>query len=147
MEVRVGETGEGVIGAIARRLGEVDSVGHRLGIALEELRPGYARLAMTVDDSMVGGHGVCHGPFTFALADTAVGYACASRNVTGLSQGGDLLNVAPARQGDRLVAEASEAMVQGRTAVYDVRVSNQNGATIAMLRGRCRLFEGTFVPA
>ena len=134
-----------MVAVVAQRLTEGDAVGRRLGIALEELRPGYARLAMTVDESMIGGHGVCHGAFTFALADTACGYACASRNANGLSQGGDLMYVAPARLGDRLVAEATETLVAGRTAAYDVCVRNQHGVTVALLRGRCRLFEGSFV--
>lgn len=135
-----------LIAAVAQRLTRIDAVGRRLGIQLEELGPGRARLAMTVAQEMVGGHGICHGAYTFALADTACGYACASRNVQGLSQGGDLMYVAPARLGDRLVAEATEAVVAGRNAVYDVHVRNQEGATVAILRARCRILDGSLVP-
>ena len=44
--------------------------------------------------------------------------------------------MAPAREGDLLSAAANEVSQSGRTGIYDVVVTNQNGETIAVLRGR-----------
>ncbi|MCX7178374.1 MAG: hotdog fold thioesterase, partial [Proteobacteria bacterium] len=65
---------------LARRVGttmtSLDRVGNRLGMDLDDIRPGYARITMKVTDDMINGHDICHGGFTFALADTACAYAC-----------------------------------------------------------------------
>ncbi len=40
-----------------------------LGIELLEMRPGYARAALTVEPHMVNGHNLPHGGVIFTLAD------------------------------------------------------------------------------
>jgi acyl-CoA thioesterase len=49
-----------------------------LGMTLEEIRPGYARMRMTVREDMVNGHDLCHGGLIFALADSTFAFACNS---------------------------------------------------------------------
>jgi len=44
------------------------------------VRPGWARVAMTVRADMLNGHAVCHGGIVFALADSAFAFACNSHN-------------------------------------------------------------------
>lgn len=113
-----------------------DHAAQRLGITVEEVRPGYARLAMTVGADMVNGHAVGHGGLTFALADTAMAYASNSYNRVSLAQQASINFLAPARLGERLVAEAVEQSRSGRAAIYDVRVTNPGGTTIALFRGQ-----------
>ena len=36
---------------------------------------GHARLSMTITEAMANGHGICHGGFIFALADSAMAFA------------------------------------------------------------------------
>ena len=50
--------------------------------------------------------------------------------------------LAPAREGDRLTAEAREVSLAGRTGVYDVSVRNQRGEAIAVFRGRSYCLKG-----
>ncbi|HEY0836211.1 MAG TPA: hydroxyphenylacetyl-CoA thioesterase PaaI [Azospirillum sp.] len=125
--------------AVAAAIRKRDRVSRQLGIDLLDIGPGRARMALTVREDMLGGHDLCHGGILFTLADTVCAYACCSRNVASLSQTMNTAFVTPARLGDRLEAEAVELVSGGRTAYYDVRITNQTGQTVAVVRGQCRL--------
>lgn len=112
-----------------------DAAARLLGIELEEVRPGYARLSMRVVASMLNGHDVAHGGLIFTLADTAFAYACNSRNERNVALNAAISFAASARDGDRLVATAKERSRASRTGVYDVEVLDERGQTIALFRG------------
>ena len=113
-----------------------DAASQALGMALEEVREGYARVRMTVRADMVNGHGTCHGGLVFALADSAFAFACNSRGVTTVAAGCSIEFLAPAREGDELVAVAEERFLEGRHGVYDVDVRRAAGPLVATFRGR-----------
>lgn len=113
-----------------------DTASQALGMALEEVRPGYARLRMTVRADMLNGHGSCHGGMVFALADSAFAFACNSHDVVTVASGCSIEFLAPALEGDELVAEAQERVREGRNGVYDVDVRRVDGTLIATFRGR-----------
>ena len=48
---------------------ERDQAAQSLGMVVEEVRPGYARLRMLVRHDMLNGYDICHGGFIFALAE------------------------------------------------------------------------------
>lgn len=124
-----------------------DRASQGLGMSLLEVAPGRARLRMTVTEAMVNGHGICHGGFVFALADSAFAFACNSHNRSTVAQAADVVFVAPARLGDVLEAEAVERTVFGRNGIYDVTVREPGtGAVMAEFRGRSRRIAGTLVP-
>ena len=127
-----------IIAAITER----NTVARDLGVALVEGRAGYSKLAMTVIDKMVGGHGVCQGGYIFTLADMTGAYACLSRNVQCLTQTAHITYVSPAQRGDRLVAEAVEMARTRRSATYDVRITCGE-RLVALFRGQWRLMEGS----
>lgn len=135
--------------AVASEVGSAmydrDRVAQRLGMALETVRPGYAAIAMTVSEDMINGHGICHGGYLFALADTACAYACNSYNVNTLSQAVNIVFMAPAQCSDRLVAEATESNHAGRTSTYDIKVFNGERKVIAVAQGQCRSLRGKLV--
>ena len=93
-------------------------------------------MTMTVRPDMLNGFRICHGGFITLLADSAFAFACNSRNELTVAAGIVVDFVAPAREGDLLTAVARELSLAGRTGVYDVKVTNQRGETIAFLRGR-----------
>jgi acyl-CoA thioesterase len=113
-----------------------DAASRGLGMKIEAMGPGYSRMAMAVRPEMLNGFKICHGGFITTLADSAFAFACNSYNELTLAAGIVVDFVAPAREGDVLTAEAREATLAGRTGVYDVKVTNQRGETIALLRGR-----------
>jgi phenylacetic acid degradation protein PaaD len=126
-----------------------DAASQALGMVLDEVRPGYARMSMQVRDDMVNGHSICHGGLVFALADSAFAFACNSYNRVAVAQACDIVFVAPARLGDALVAEAVERSRFGRNGIYDVTVTagadggSGGGGLVAEFRGRSRQIAGT----
>ena len=57
-----------------------DRASQALGMRIDAVRPGWARVVMRVRADMVNGHGVCHGGIVFSLGDSAFAFACNSYN-------------------------------------------------------------------
>ncbi len=115
-----------------------DRASQQLGIVISDVGPGRATARMTVTDTMVQGHGSCHGGYLFTLADSAFAFACNTYGSATVAAGADIVFVAPARSGDELVAEARERARFGRSGVYDVTVRRTGGDVVAEFRGRAR---------
>ncbi|MFE4969489.1 hydroxyphenylacetyl-CoA thioesterase PaaI [Streptomyces sp. NPDC056660] len=114
-----------------------DEASRGLGIELLEYGEGTAVLQMTVTSSQVNGHRIAHGGFLFLLADTAFACACNSHGPVTVAAGADIDFIAPAYEGDVLVATARERVRFGRSGVYDVSVV-RGDEVIAEFRGRSR---------
>jgi acyl-CoA thioesterase len=127
---------------VARALYEVDKSSQALGIRILEVRPGYARLAMAVRPDMVNGHRICHGGMVFTLADSSFAFACNSYNENTVAAAASIDFLAPAHQGDELTAIATEVWRSRRNGIYEVTVTNQEGARIALFRGRSARIDG-----
>ncbi|MGW2958822.1 hydroxyphenylacetyl-CoA thioesterase PaaI [Streptomyces sp. NPDC001220] len=114
-----------------------DEASQGLGIELLEHGEGTAVLRMTVAPSQVNGHRIAHGGYLFLLADTAFACACNSHGPVTVAAGADIAFIAPAYEGDVLVATARERVRFGRSGVYDVSVV-RGDEVIAEFRGRSR---------
>lgn len=130
---------------VAATLLSREGTGPAWGIEIEAADEGYARIAMTLRDDMLNGHGIAHGGMLFALADTAFAYACNSRNVSTVAQSATIIFLEPGKKGERLVAEARESSLKGRSGVYAVKVFGEDGRTIAEFQGLSRAISGTVV--
>jgi acyl-CoA thioesterase len=119
-----------------------DAASKWMGMRIVSVDEGRAELQLTVAGHHCNGHGICHGGVTFSLADSAFAFACNSRNQSTVAQNNMITFVAPARAGDTLTATASEVSLTGRSGIYDVRVTNQHGATVAEMRGLSRAVKG-----
>ena len=130
----------------ARRSAEVMWAGDRtsqsLGIVLDEVRPGQATVRMTLREDMVNGHDIGHGGLTFTVADSAFSFACNSYNRRTVAASAEIRFLAPTRQGDVLVATATERERQGRDGVYDVTVT-VGERVVATFVGRSKEIDGT----
>ncbi|MCU0950977.1 MAG: hydroxyphenylacetyl-CoA thioesterase PaaI [Burkholderiaceae bacterium] len=122
-----------------------DHASRGLGMQIEAVGPGYARIVMTVRQDMLNGFAICHGGFITTLADSAFAFACNSYNALTVASGIVVDFLAPAHEGDRLLAEAREVSRTGATGVYDIAVSNQHGKTVAVMRGRSHTLKGRHV--
>lgn len=122
----------------AQAMWETDTASQGLGIELLEVGPGFSRLALTVRQDMVNGHGILHGGFAFALCDSAFAFACNAYNEVAVAAGCEITFTAPGRLGDRLTAECREQFRKGRSGVYDTSLTNQDGTLIALFRGKSR---------
>ncbi len=115
---------------------EADAASRRLGISVEVTRAGQAEARVEVTADMINGFDVCHGGYIFTLADTAFAFACNAYDELTVAAGASIDFLRPARVGDRLVAVATERHRGGRSGVYEVTVSNQNGEEVAVFTGR-----------
>jgi len=115
---------------------EADAAVRSLDIAVEVSGPGRAEARMVIRPEMLNGHDVCHGGYLFMLADTAFAYACNACNEVTFAAGAAIEFLRPAKAGDRILAIATERHRGGRTGTYDVTLTNQEGADVALFRGR-----------
>ena len=124
---------------------ERDPASQALGMTLDEIRPGYARMSMPVRADMLNGHRTCHGGYIFMQADSAFAFACNSHNFVTVGAGCSIDYLAPGREGDLLCAEAVEQALAGKTGVYDIVVTDQEGRKIALFRGKSHRVSGHVV--
>ncbi len=127
---------------VAAAMFEHDTASRALGIRIVRVGPGHAEVAMSVRGDMLNGHRICHGGFIFTLADSAFAYACNSYNSSTVASGCAIEFLAPAREGDVLIAVAQERSTSGRTGVYDIEVATERGDPIALFRGKSYRIKG-----
>lgn len=131
--------------AVADAMWARDRASQALGMTIETVRPGYARISMKVRGDMVNGHHICHGGFLFSLADSTFAFACNTYNKNTVASACHIDFLAPGKEGDTLEAEAVERSQSGRTGVYDVTVRDSSGKTIALFRGKSYRISGEVI--
>lgn len=129
----------------AESMYERDAASRNLGMKITHVAPGKATVTMPVTDTMIQGHGSCHGGYLFTLADSAFAFACNSYNKTTVASGCSIEYMLGAREGDVLTANAVEQSRGNRTGVYDITLTNQNGHVIALFRGKSYQVRGEVI--
>ncbi len=102
----------------------------RLGIQVEEIRSGYARVTKSVGPEDMNPVGVPHGGIYFSMADTASGSAMASYGHKAVTLNAQYSFFRSAKPGDTLTAEAREVKHGGTVCVYDIAIHDQNGVCV-----------------
>ena len=125
--------------AIARTMMAREGTAPEWGIEIVGAGPGYSRLAMRLTPQMLNGHQNAHGGMIFALADTAFAYACNSRNRTSVAQQASINFIDAGRAGERLEAEAREIAVKGRSGVFSITVTGEDGRVVAQVQALSRV--------
>lgn len=115
-----------------------DRASRALGMQLLAVGPGTACVEMRVRPDMINGWGSVHGGIVASLGDSAFALACNSRGTVTVAAGLDVSFLEAAREGDLLTATATERTVRGRSGIYDVTVTREDGVVVAELRGRSR---------
>lgn len=104
----------------------------RLGIYVEELRPGYARAVKTVTEEDLNPVQVPHGGVYFSLADTACGSAMVAYGTVAVTINCSFSFLKSAQVGDKLTAEARELQGGRRVCVLEARVTGEAGELFAV---------------
>ena len=132
--------------AVGRAMLSQDSASSALGIVLEEIGPGQARMRMIVRNDMLNGHDLCHGGLIYTLADGALAFAANAHNRVTVGAAAEIQFISPARKGETLLAAACQRTSAGRSAVYDVEVTEAaSGRLVAPRRGRAHRLDGSIV--
>jgi acyl-CoA thioesterase len=132
--------------SVAQAMYRADAHSRTLGFELLEVRSGYARMRALVRPDFLNGHDICHGGLIFTLADSTFAFACNSRNMNTVASGCSIEFLRPVHGGDTLTAEALEQTLNGRTGIYDIRVTNRAGEIVAMFRGKSARITGSVIP-
>ena len=130
---------------VAREMLAGEGTGPAWGIQIEEAREDYARISMVVRSDMLNSHGIAHGGMIFALADTAFAYVCNGANHASVAAQASIVFLDKVREGETLIAEASEVAREGRAGVTRVAVRTSDGRAIAEFTGYSRTLGGPVV--
>ena len=121
--------------SVVRLMMARDAFSRSLGMSIVEVAPRRSTCRLTVRPDMMNGFGVCHGAVTYALADSALAFACNTHGRVTMAIENSIGYPAAVSIGDVLTAVAVEDSATNRLGFYTVRVTNQNGTVVAMFRG------------
>jgi acyl-CoA thioesterase len=120
---------------ISREIIARDAYAEYLGAELLEIRPGWAKVGLRLNENHVNFLGMIHGGVIFSLADVAFGASANSfgTRAMALTVGIDFL--AAARPDDELTAEVELITRAGKMGYYRMLVTGSGGDTIARCHG------------
>ncbi len=121
---------EKVKSAIFRQV-EREPFALKFGLRLIEVDDGYSKVEMNFTRDMENIFGMAHGGTLFALIDEAFETASNSHGTMAVALNMNITYIAPPSSGSRLTAEAKEFNRTNRTAVYDIRVMDDDNKLIA----------------
>ena len=79
----------------------------RFGFDVVSAADGICQLRAVINSGWLNGAGFIHGSVCYALMDSACAYACASRQVLGVTTNGNITYVKGAQSGTTLLATAT----------------------------------------
>ena len=118
-----------------KKMLEHDRFSQWLGLNVESVADGQARVSMTIKEDMLNGFAVVHGGVLFALADSAFAFACNSRDNLSLALDAVVSFIKKASLGDVITAQVEEVHNGKTTGVYEVKLTNQKNELVAQFRG------------
>jgi acyl-CoA thioesterase len=116
--------------AILRQV-EKEPFARKFGLKLVELDEGYSKVEMTFTPDMENLFGMAHGGALFALIDEAFETASNSHGTMAVALNMNIAYLSSPSPGSRLAAEAREFNRTSKTAVYDIKVFDEEKKMIA----------------
>ncbi|MDO4164815.1 MAG: hotdog fold thioesterase [Bacteroides sp.] len=102
-----------------------------VGIELLEVKEGYSKARLVINESHLNAGHRTQGGVIFTLADLALAAASNSHGVLTFSTSSSITFVRSSGPGDTLYAEARERYIGRTTGYYQVDITNQRGELIA----------------
>jgi len=103
----------------------------KFGIKLLDLDDGYSRVQMKFTPDMENFLGMAHGGALFALIDAAFETASNSHGTVAVALNMNITSISPPSPESMLIAEAREISRTQRTAVYDIKLMDDQNHLIA----------------
>ncbi|MGL4518492.1 MAG: PaaI family thioesterase [Phocaeicola sp.] len=110
---------------------EKDHFAASVGIELLEIKKGYSKTQLRIEEKHLNAGGRTQGGALFTLADFALGAAANSQGQLAFSLSAHITFLRSSGIGDLLTAEARERYLGRTTACYQIDVTNQRGELIA----------------
>jgi len=118
----------------AKSLFKDDRYAAMTGVKIVEVKPGYCKASLLIEDKHMNAANVVQGGAIFTLADLAFAVAANSYNQLALAININISFLKPASSGI-LHAVATEVTTPGRLGAYDVLVTDDTDDIIARFNG------------
>lgn len=112
-----------------------DPYANLLGIELERIEEGYAKVKVKIKSDFCNFLGYIHGGLIFSLADQAFAVASNSREKEAVALQMNINYVRAPSVGDTLFAEAKEQHLGSNIGLYRIRIKNARQQLIAETQG------------
>ena len=120
---------------LQERLNNDDRFAKSIGAQLVEVREGYARARLTVAEQHLNGAGVCQGGVIYTLADLAFAAVANCHGILSLGISNTITFIKSAQLGETINAECIEQVNHHKLPYCDIKVSNEQGETLAIMTG------------
>jgi acyl-CoA thioesterase len=112
-----------------------DEFSRWMDIRLIGIRENYCLIEMPVKKEMINGLKTVHGGVTFAFADSALAFSSNNSGDAAVALNCVINFTKAGKEGDVFRAESILANETRKTAVYDIKIANQNNELVAKFVG------------
>ncbi|MGG7471398.1 PaaI family thioesterase [Chryseobacterium arthrosphaerae] len=112
-----------------------DEFSQWMNIRLIEVKENYCVIEMPIRKNMINGLKTVHGGVTFAFADSALAFSSNNTGDAAVALNCIINFTKAGREGDVFRAESILVNDTRKTAVYDIKITNQNNELIAKFVG------------
>lgn len=120
---------------IVSKMYDNDAFSKWLGVETLSVGEGYCQLKMKVRKEMLNGFAIAHGGITYSLADSALAFASNSYGRKCVSVETSISHTVACKEGDELIATATELSLSNKIGVYDITITNQESTVVALFKG------------
>ena len=121
---------------IVSKMIKKDAFSQWLGIHIVNVSEGFCKLEMRIRKEMTNGFNIAHGGVSYSLADSALAFAANSDGTQSLSIETSISHTKKVMIGDTLIAETKEISKTDKSAVYSIRITNQENKEVAKFKGK-----------
>ena len=118
-----------------RRISSNDRFARMAGVEIIEVRPGYAKVTMKVEDKHLNSVDITHGGAIFTAADTAFALASNAHGTVALALNMSINFLKATGAGSTLTAVAVEDNLTNRTGLYRITVNDETGDLVSVAEG------------
>ena len=120
---------------LLERLNTSDRFAQGIGAQLVEIREGYARAELTVEEKHLNGANVCQGGVMYTLADLAFAGVCNCHGTLTLGVNNSITFLKSGQLGEKIIAEAVEVLDHHKLPYCEIKVRNEQGELLAVMTG------------
>lgn len=120
---------------VAEYMYDQDHFSQWMNIRLIEIKENYCLIEMPVKKEMINGLKTVHGGVTFAFADSALAFSSNNSGDAAVALNCVINFTKAGKEGDVFRAESILANETRKTAVYDIKITNQHEELIAKFVG------------
>ena len=126
---------ESISRKIVNSMMQKDAFSKWLGIKILKVGEGCCELQLTVREEMLNGFEILHGGISYALADSALAFACNGHGKKAVSVETSISHLHPCKLGDQIKAVAKEKHVSNKIGHYEITLTNQDEKQIGIFKG------------